>query len=195
MYHVSTMKRSIFLLAAGLALAACNSDKDDEAAGNTAAPDTAPEVSFEPGEAADHAVKPQGPVQIAYKIIGSPIIGQPVAIELEIISHVRSKDITLSYRINDSTALQMPEAQPPSVAIVARSDQQPVREQVRVIPLREGRLYLNVSAQVQTDNGSLSTVSAIPIQVGTEASGEPQQNGQVETDENGDPIRVLEGKD
>jgi hypothetical protein len=189
------MKRSIILLLAGVAIAACNKDNADEAAGNPTVPATAPEVSFEPGEATEQATKPQGPVQIAYKIIGSPIVGQPVAIELEITSHVESKDITLGYRVNDTTALQIPEAQPANVTIAAaRRDAPPAREQVQVIPLREGRLYLNVSARVETANGTLSTVSAIPIQVGAAAPA-PQQNGELETDENGDPIRVLDGKD
>lgn len=192
------MTRSTLLLLAGLTMAACNTDTADEAvnetATQTAVPTTAPEVSFQPGKATEQTSKPKGPVQIAYKIIGSPIVGQPVAVELEITSNVKSKDITLSYRVNDTTALQIPAAQPASVSIAARKDRTPLREQVRVVPLREGRLYLNVSAEVQTANGSLSTVSAIPIQVGAAAQ-PPGENGELETDENGDPIRVLGGKD
>jgi hypothetical protein len=189
------MKRSIILLLAGVAIAGCNKEQADQAAGDAAVPAPAPGVSFEPGKATVETAKLKGPVQIAYRIIGSPIVGQPVAVELEITSNVESKDITLSYRVNDTTALQIPEAQPATVTLAAaRRDAPPAREQVQVIPLREGRLYLNVSAEVETDNGSLSTVSAIPIQVGA-ATPAPPENGALDTDENGDPIRVLGGED
>ena len=194
MRTVRNMKRSIIVLLAALAIAGCNKDKADEASSNAAVPATAPDVTFEPGKPTERTAKLKSPVQIAYKIIGSPIVGQPVAVELEITSNVESNDIALSYRVNDTTALQIPEAQPASVSIAARRDTPPVREQIQVIPLREGRLYLNVSAKVETANGIVSTVSAIPIQVGA-AAPSPQENGALETDENGDSIRVLEGKD
>jgi hypothetical protein len=61
---------------------------------------------------------------------------------------------------------------------------------VRVIPLREGRLYLNVAAEVETESGSFSSVTAVPIQVGP-AVRELQENGVVTTDENGELIRTL----
>ena len=62
--------------------------------------------------------------------------------------------------------------------------------QVVVIPQREGRFYLNVSASFETEDGTLSTITAIPIQVGT-GTRELQQNGEVELDESGETVRVL----
>ena len=56
--------------------------------------------------------------------------------------------------------------------------------------MREGRLYLNVTAAIETEDGSMSTVLAIPIQVGA-ARREVQQNGEITTDENGELIRSL----
>ncbi len=67
------------------------------------------------------------------------------------------------------------------------------RQQVRVIPMREGRLYLNVTAKVQTETGSLSTASAIPIQVGAAPKRITEEHGELGTDENGEAIRILEG--
>ena len=49
-------------------------------------------------------------------------------------------------------------------------------QQVTVVPAREGRLFLNVAAQMQTETGSLQTVTAIPLQVGA-APKQLQQNG------------------
>ena len=64
------------------------------------------------------------------------------------------------------------------------------RQQVTIVPQREGRFYLNVSASYQSEDGTTSTVTAIPIQVGTGAR-ELQEHGEVQTDENGEAIRVL----
>jgi hypothetical protein len=53
-------------------------------------------------------------------------------------------------------------------------------------------LFLNVSASVETDGGKVSTVTAIPIQVGPAVR--QQEKGTVTTDENGEAIRVLSGE-
>jgi len=70
---------------------------------------------------------------------------------------------------------------------------EPQHQQIRVIPLREGRLFLNVSASLETDAGTISSVVAIPIQVGP-AVRQQQEQGTVTTDEDGEAIRVLSGE-
>ena len=52
------------------------------------------------------------------------------------------------------------------------ADTSPSVQQVRLVPLRAGRLFLNVAASVETEDGKRSTVLAIPIQVDTA----PQQS-------------------
>ena len=152
------MKRIMPLLATLRILAACGSgDVDLES--------TAPGVSFQPGDGDAVTISSEGPVAIAYRIIGTPIVDQPLGIDLQITSKVGAEQITIDYRVNDSTAMEFGEAQPASVTIAASNDGGPSLQQVRVVPLREGRVFLNVSASVQTDNGTRSTVIAIPIQV------------------------------
>jgi hypothetical protein len=56
-----------------------------------------------------------------------------------------------------------------------------------VVPQREGRLYLNVSAEVETEQGTLLKSMAIPIQVGS-APRELQTNGEVSQDADGEAI-------
>ncbi|MDX2410626.1 MAG: hypothetical protein QNK16_01235, partial [Woeseiaceae bacterium] len=119
--------------------------------------------------------------------------GQAVAVELQVVSNVGAQAITLTYRVNDTTAMQFPEAQPPSVSMAATDSAEPQTQQVRIIPLREGRLFLNVSASIESDGGTISTVTAIPIQVGPAAQ-QQQDNSTVTTDENGEAIRVLSGE-
>ena len=150
----------------------------------------APKVAFTPEKGTAAAIAPSGPISVSYRIIGKPVVGQPVAIDLRFISLVSDRPVNVVYRINDPTALRLAESQPNSLSVAPAEDRGGRPQQVTIIPLREGRLYLNVAASIDTDNGSLSTVTAIPIQVG-EAPRSVQENGIVGTDENEETIRSL----
>lgn len=193
MIRLSTAAVSIMF---ALALNACGNANDAPSSevAESAAPVTAPEVSFKPGPESGTTAKPGGPVSIGYRIIGNPVVGQPVAIELQFTSMIGPQDISVSYRVNDATALQFPESQATSVSMAAFADGQAGSQQVTVIPLREGRLYLNVSAHIETENGSMSSVTAIPIQVGG-SSREALPNGKQAVDENGEAVMSLPAKE
>ena len=157
----------------------------------------------EPGETAEPAVavltpeekysvtgKPQGPVKIDYRIIGTPVVGQPVTVDLKVRSNVSDAPVTLSYGTSDSTAMSFPQSQQRRVSLAFGDNDRTSGQQVTVIPAREGRLFLNVTAHMQTDTGSLQTVVAVPIQVGA-APRELQENGVVTTDESGELVREM----
>lgn len=184
------MNRMIFPMLALLAtaLSACGNGSVDESDADVT-PST-PAVNFKPGAQGGRTVKPQGPVSIAYKIIGTPIVGQPVGVDLQVQSTLGPLPITLSYRVNDSTAMEFAASQEARVSIAASDDDGPSVQQVQVVPLREGRIFLNVSATIETEDGTMSTVTAIPIQVGA-ALRETTENGEVMTDENGELVRSL----
>jgi hypothetical protein len=179
-----------------LALGACGNanNKDPAETTESAMSVTAPEVSFTPGPDSGATAKPGGPVTIGYRIIGNPAVGQPVAIELQFTSMSGSQTISVSYRVNDATALQIPETQATTVSMAAFAEGQRGSQQVTVIPLREGRLYLNVSAQIETENGSMSSVTAIPIEVGG-GRRESLPNGERSVDENGEAVMSLPAKE
>ncbi len=163
-----------------LGLVACGNDATDNppqaAAGNPAP--------------AGLAAKPQSPVVIDYRVIGTPIVGQPLAIDVEVRSLLGPQQIKLQYRINDSTAMELAEAQPAEVSIAPMADNAPSVQQVRLVPLREGRLFLNVAASIEVDGGQVSSAMAIPVQVGA-APRQPQSNGTLTSDENGDAVHSL----
>lgn len=175
------MNRKTLLLLALSMLAACGSDTDSRQAADQ---------NSKAAEVGAMTAKPQGPVSIDYRIIGTPILGQPLAIDLEVTSTIGPQAITLSYRVNDSTAMEFMESQPAETTIAASNVAGPSLRQVRLVPLREGRLFLNVSASVEIDGGSVSTSMAIPIEVGA-AERQIEENGVITTDEDGNPIHAL----
>ncbi len=173
------MNRTLTIIATLLLVAGCGSDN--------AAPTLADAKSDVPSS---YTHKPQGPVAIEYRIIGAPIVGQPLAIDIEVRSLMGAQEIELNYRINDSTALEFTEAQPAQLTLAPSNDPAPVVQQVRLVPLREGRVFLNVSASVDADGSTLSTAVAIPIQVGA-APRQTEENGTLTTGQSGEPLHSL----
>ncbi len=188
------MNREMNFLAAALAaamLSACGGGgKQQVATEEPGAATETPVAVLAPDEKYSITGKPQGPVKIDYRIIGTPVVGQPVTIDLKVKSNVGDTPVTLSYETNDSTAMMFAESQQRMVSLAFVDDERTSAQQVTVIPLREGRLFLNVTAHMQTDTGSLQTVVAVPIQVSA-APRELQENGVVTTDESGDLIREM----
>jgi len=131
------MKRAIIPFLAMLTISACGN-------GTVEAPES-DATAKKAASATAHTEKAQGPAQIDYKIIGIPIVGQPVGIDLQVTSRIGPQAMTLSYRVNDSTAMQFSETQLDRVTLAATRDARPSLKQVQENPLREGRLFLNVS--------------------------------------------------
>lgn len=180
------------LISIGVLASACGDGAVEEQPGaaDPAAETSTPVVAVAPDEKYNVTGKPAGPVKISYRIIGTPVVGQPVTIDLKVDSNIENMPITLTYGANDSTALTFPESQLQSIALAFAEEERTSAQQVTITPMREGRLFLNVSAEMLTENGSLQTVTAIPIQVGA-APRELEENGVVTTDENDELIREM----
>ena len=179
-----------------ISLAACGGETAEQTASNTAVElaKSTPEVSFKPGnDDYDGTIsKPGSPYSISYRIIGTPIVGSPVVVDLKVASSLGPRAVNLNYRINDASSMTFAESQPASVSLEFADNEKSLQQQVTVIPQREGRFYLNVSVAFDDGAGTSSTVTAIPIQVGT-GTRELTEHGRVETDENGEAVRVLRG--
>ena len=197
---VKIMKRVFDLtlaFCAAFVLAACGGSDVDPVAAVDATTETMSETEVlkpaKPGRDYDGTVsKPGSPFALSYRIVGTPLVGSPVTINLRVDSLLGTDPITVDYRINDLSAMSLHEAQPDRVRIAPAENQNFVEQRVTVVPQREGRIYLNVSSSYETDSGSVSAIMAIPIQVG---AGGPdlQENGEVQLDENDEPVRVLSG--
>ncbi len=181
--------RSAVAAAAVLALSACGSGAEPDA--------TSPEeevqnaAGVQPGYDGT-TVKPGAPFRMSYRIIGTPIVGSPVTVELRVETLARGRQIAVDYRINDSATMLLHEAQPARVLIEPADNENFVIQRVTVVPQRQGRMYLNVAASIDTDDGSQSSIMAVPIQVG-EGGRVLEEQGEVVVDEDGEAIRVLPG--
>ncbi len=173
---------------ASIGLFACGGEETLEVAASGADASAKPIVD----KYVSTVVKPGSPYSVSYRIIGTPIVGSPVTVDLRVESNQGTQPLNLEYRINDATSMMLGESQPATVRMEFAANESAFTQQVTIIPQREGRFYLNVSASFETADGTMSTVTAIPIQVGT-GSRELQPHGEVQTDENGDAVRVLTG--
>jgi hypothetical protein len=192
---IMTRAKELMVFTVGLfALAACGDEQPEEQAVEEVSVEelAAPDASYksEDPELGGAVVTPGSPYRVNYRIIGTPVVGSPVTVDLQVESASGSHPVTLAYRIRDASSMMLAESQPASVRMEPAANESLFRQQVTVIPQREGRFYLNVSASFETENGTQSTVTAIPIQVGS-GTRELQEHGEVEVDENGEAVRVL----
>jgi hypothetical protein len=186
-----------FLTLTAWLLAGCQGPSDEAPALTTAGDAVESQSKMTMEMAATEAVddpqsagKPSAPITIGYNVIGTPIVGQPVNINLEVSSSMSDRPITLNYRANDTRDLQFPQAQAQRIALAAFGDAGRAAQQVTVVPQREGRLYLNVSAEVEMEGGTLVKSMAIPIQVG-DAPVQQETNGELKQDEDGETVISL----
>lgn len=105
------------------------------------------------------------PLTLGYEVLGNPVVGKPVGVEVSMDTDLDNRPVTLAYRVSEANSLTFPESQATEVDVVpvAGADLRPV--QVTVIPQRDGRVFLNVTATIETDTGSVKKAIAIPLQV------------------------------
>lgn len=182
--------RNLILGAVLLGLSACGGEEQKDAAAQADKPVVNKASLAEVNDNSRTPAKAGAPIWFKYKTIGTPVVGSPVTLELEVYSVFADTPVEIGYQIADPSALRLHEAQPKSlVARFARKEDH-VAERVTVIPQRTGRLYLNVSAAVTTGEGRTSVVTAIPIHVGVVDTA-PVEHGELETNEEGETTRVL----
>ncbi|HEX2139118.1 MAG TPA: hypothetical protein VHG33_05340 [Woeseiaceae bacterium] len=184
------LSRSIIGLLAAVAFAAgCKNAADESREPDAEAAGVEKTSAAAPGEASPG--KPSAPVDIDYDIVGVPIVGHPVNIDLAVSSTQGDAPVKLTWHVLDTGSLSFPESQLREVSLRVNARQAQTR-QVTVVPQREGRLYLNVTAEVETADGAMLKSMAIPIQVGS-APGQQQQeqNGEVKQDSDGETIVSL----
>jgi hypothetical protein len=167
----------LILLICGAAMVSCRGDAEGEAGRAGTAVHSKPEGSDD--DAGKLAGKSAAAIAIDYEIMGLPVVGIPLSINVRVSSAIE-EPIIVNYRIADPTSLVFSDAQAERVSLVPVGDNAFSAEQVTVIPQREGRLFLNVSADVESEYGRTSKVLAIPIHVGAQQPA-PASTGEMTT--------------
>ena len=184
---------SLAALTLVLGLGAC-----DEGSDNSVSVESTPAaVTGKPAATASSPAspgKPSAPISMKYEILGNPVVGQPVAINVEVRSTSGNHPVSVQYSINDSSALVFQAGQVERLQLTAAAEKSPSRQQLAVIPQREGRLYVNVSAEIQTADGVMIKSMAIPIQVGS-APQKPEINGELVEGPDGETVISMPAKE
>ncbi len=187
---ISMKTLRILSLFAVFALAGCGQE-EAAPAGDAAVVDKTAIEKKKPMALWDGMVaKPGAPFRVSYRLIGTPIVGAPLSIDLRVTSPLAPDAVALSYRIADETAMTLHEAQPADLVAEFADNEDFVDQRITIVPQREGRLFLNVVAAIDTETGRASTTIAIPVQVG-QGTREMEEHGELATDEDGESIRIL----
>lgn len=131
--------------------------------------------------------KPSAPVTLRYRVLGTPLVGQPVAVEIELASEETDRPLALSYAVTDAESLLFAAEQPRRIELSIPDAEGTARRQVTVVPQREGRLFLTVTAEVETASGAMLRSMAIPLSVGRDAAA-PEVNGELELGPDGEAV-------
>ncbi len=188
---VMTMKNlRILSLFAALAIAGCAQEATAPAGEVAAVHKTAVEKEKPMAPWDGEVAKPGAPFRINYRIIGTPVVGAPLSIDLRVTSPLDPGSVALSYRIPDETSMTLHEAQPSDLEAEFAANLDFVDQRITIVPQREVRLFVNVGVAMNTATGRQSTTIAIPVQVG-QGGRELEEHGELSTDEEGESIRIL----
>ena len=104
-------------------------------------------------------------INFSYNILGNATVGEVTTINVIINGGSYKDEIILSYRIGVTDDLIFGEDQLQSMTLNILSNGLYPAQQVTVIPQREGRLFLVVSADITSNNEIITKSTAIPIDV------------------------------
>lgn len=173
---------------AAIAIAACGAEPANTGS-TTASKATG---KFAEGNATSPG-KPSAPITIDYEVLGNAIVGLPVSINVQVRG---TRDdlglVSVSYSINDRSALRFQEGQVERYDILDVREAR--REQLAVVPQREGRLYVNVSVEVETPGGTMIKSMAIPIQVGN-APESSRTDGELKQGPDGELVQSMPARE
>ena len=188
------MNRSIICLSiVGLALAACGSKPDPEAAAAKpaqAAAKAAPKPD-DPTVRMARAVgngKPGAAVEIRYEFAGKPTIGTPTDLQIAFIPHagVDSMDVV----VNGMEGVTL--SGPQTATFDEVEPEKAYLHTLSVLPDHSGVYYLSVVVTTQIGNSSLSRTFSVPFAVGTVPA---QQKAAPQTDPSGQAVQPAKAQE
>lgn len=107
----------------------------------------------------------RAPLSLSYRVAGNAVVGQPVAIEVSVETALSERPVVLRYRAPEADSLAFPESQAMAMEVLVVEGARRRPQQITVIPNRDGRIFLTVSASIETDTGAVSRSISVPIDV------------------------------
>jgi hypothetical protein len=135
--------------------------------------------------------KPLPPIAFDYRILGTPVAGQPLEIEISTGVEAALADLNVALSGNERLLVPIEMAR---LRLAAAAAGQRATRTVRVTPVASGTVYLDVLLEAEIDGRQQSRAVTIPIRVGDGATPEPPA-GTPSTDAEGAPIISLPGRD
>lgn len=126
------------------------------------------------------AGKLAAPISIEYAVTGSPVVGVPVSVTITVSTPLQESPITLHTRMSEPGSMTFPAAQPESTLMPPIAGRDARLQQLTLIPQREGRLFLVVSAEIESSNGTMMKSLSVPIEVGRSSSASGSSDAIVE---------------
>ncbi len=171
--------RAVTLLAAMGLLVACQSEPATETEPLVAAPVS--DVFQSPG-------KPETvPVNLKYRLLETPQVGQSFDIELTIVSSIDTPSLGFDVLPEEGLAV---DARSATFSASSKPANSPETSVISVTPTREGRFHLRVTCNVMVNGQMVKRVVPIAIQVG-QGTLALEQMGEIKTDEDGNAVVSL----
>ena len=127
------------------------------------------------------------PVDVKYRLLDTPAVGQPLRIELTLVSPLATGG--LGYTLEAEEGLSI-DAALQKRSYAGKPARTPELSIVSITPQTEGRFYLRVLANVIAGGNSMTRVVTIPIQIG-QGTRETETLGEIKTDAEGNPVVSL----
>jgi hypothetical protein len=183
---------AICLSIAGVALAACGSDSEPDAA--APAPKPAAQQAAVPSDPLARMAravgngKPGAAADIRYDFSAKPAVGTPIELQIAVIPHagVDSMEVTVigmdGVTLSGTLSTTFSEVEP----------SKPYQHKVSVLPDRAGVFYLSVVVSTQIGNSNLSRTYSIPFSVGNVPA---QQKAAPKTDAAGEAVQPAKAQE
>jgi hypothetical protein len=165
--------KNILLGALTIALTACSSESNPDAAATSAIANSPAKVARvdDPTARMARAVgtgKPGAAVDIKYEFLARPTVGKPIELDLALIPNagVTALDIVVTGMEGVTLAGDL------TAAFADVKAGQPYKHKLSLLAQREGVFYLTVAATTQIGGASMGRTFSIPFVVGTPAAKE-----------------------
>ena len=127
------------------------------------------------------------PVNLKYRLLQTPRVGEPFDIELTIVSSVDTPSLGFDVAPEEGLAV---DARSATFSVSSKPANSPETSMISVTPTREGRFHLRVNCNVMVNGQMLTRVVPIAIQVGR-GTLPLEQMGEIKTDEDGNTVISL----